>query len=353
MPCIVFRTPGLIDLRAFTVMGMSAKPNAANPIGYFGTGLKYAMAVLVRLGCEPEVWIGRDRHVFVKRPDSFRGKDFELLSIRSMRWGLSRWRTTALPFTTQYGRNWEPWMVFRELEANTRDEGGTTEYADEKPEGVDGQTTIVIDLPAFIDAWRERDKVFLPDASRGGDGTVEVLDGPSEHLYWRGMRVYKLGKPSRLTYNFITHLDLTEDRTLAHEYYARAVLANFIVASNSDHVVEQVLTASDKFWEHDLSFNDSIAPGPAFRRIMARKGVRVYGNAMNYYARYDDRVTPDSYRLDEHHPMPWRLNGDQVDDANGRVVFDKPVGYRGKWDLMAAALLRRVTPVAVTEEDDI
>ena len=39
-------------------MGVSAKPNTKSPIGYFGTGLKYAMAALVRLGTQPVVWIG-------------------------------------------------------------------------------------------------------------------------------------------------------------------------------------------------------------------------------------------------------------------------------------------------------
>lgn len=345
MSCIVFRTPGLIDLRAFTIMGMSSKPNVANPIGYFGTGLKYAMAVLVRLGCEPEVWIGRDRHVFVKSQDSFRGKDFETISIRSMRWGLSRWRTTKLPFTTQYGRNWEPWMAFRELEANTRDEGGTTTHLESSSsivQGVDGDTKIVIDLPAFVDAYRERDNIFLPGAGRDGSATVEVLDGPSEHLYWRGMRVYKLGKPSRLTYNLISHMDLTEDRTLQHEYYARSTIAQFVVSSNSDHVVENVLTAGSKFWEHGMEFNQYTAPGAAFKRVMERLPRRVFGNAWNYYARYDARVTADTYDLDDHHPPPWEHSGDAVLDAKGTIVFDKPVGYVGKWHLMADALLRRV-----------
>lgn len=357
MPCIVFRTPGLIDLRAFTVMGMSAKPNASNPIGYFGTGLKYSMAVLVRLGCEPEVWIGRDRHVFVKTNDTFRGKDFEMLSMRSMRWGLQRWRTTKLPFTTQYGRNWEPWMVYRELEANTRDENGDTIYLDYSAKevglssdqvmwGKDNETTIIVDLPAFVDAWRERDKVFLPNASRGGDMTLEVQDGPSDHLYWRGMRVHKLGKPSRFTYNFISHMMLTEDRTLMGDWYARSLLAQYIVKCNSDAIVEGVLTATDKFWEHGLDFDGMGEPGDGFKRIMARSGSRVYGNAWNYYAGYDHRVTEDTYQLDDHHPLPWKCTDTSVLDRNNREVFVKPPGYVGKWRLAAYALAKRVNVLA-------
>lgn len=32
---IIFDTPGLLDRRALTVMGLSVKPNSRNPIGMF------------------------------------------------------------------------------------------------------------------------------------------------------------------------------------------------------------------------------------------------------------------------------------------------------------------------------
>jgi hypothetical protein len=326
-------------------MGMSSKPNSANPIGMFGTGLKYSIATLVRLGCEPEVWIGRDRHVFMKTPDTFRGKDFELLSMRSMRWGLASWRTTKLPFTTTYGRNWEPWMVFRELESNTRDEDGETIYSEHQTvqiEGEDDTTMIVVDLPAFIDAWRERDKVFLPNASRGGDMTVEVLPGPSDYLYWRGMRVYKLAKPSLLTWNIISYVVLTEDRTLAHEYYARSIIGSYVVKCNSDAVIEKVLTAPEKFWECGMEFIGHGEPGDGFRRIMARIPARVGASAWNYYAAYDTRVTAESYQLEDHHPLPWAVRDDRIVDKNGRDVLSKPYEYVGKWNLLAGVLVRRL-----------
>jgi hypothetical protein len=37
MSAVVFETPGLIDMRAFTMMGMSAKPATQSPIGYLFT----------------------------------------------------------------------------------------------------------------------------------------------------------------------------------------------------------------------------------------------------------------------------------------------------------------------------
>ena len=47
--------PGLIDLHGITTFGVCAKPEAENPIGYFGTGLKYALAFFLGEGLKLEL----------------------------------------------------------------------------------------------------------------------------------------------------------------------------------------------------------------------------------------------------------------------------------------------------------
>lgn len=93
MTAIVFRTPGSIDMRAFTIMGVNAKPNTDKPIGYFGTGLKYAVAVCCRLGASFEVHTSGHRYWFERAPLSFRGQDFEQIVMRRDTWvGGQGWR---------------------------------------------------------------------------------------------------------------------------------------------------------------------------------------------------------------------------------------------------------------------
>src|SRR4030066_94299 len=46
-PTISFQNPGLIPLECITTFGLSAK-DTANPIGQFGTGLKYAISIILR-----------------------------------------------------------------------------------------------------------------------------------------------------------------------------------------------------------------------------------------------------------------------------------------------------------------
>ncbi len=349
---IVFDTPGLIDPRAFAVMGMSAKPNSANPIGYFGTGLKYAMAVLVRLGAKPIIWIGRDRYEFFLKPAEFRGSQFEMLRMKINKWRLTRSSYTDLPFTTQYGRNWEAWMAFRELESNTRDENGETYTADGSIEGEAGSTRIVVDLEVFTEAWENRAEIFLPDAPRTGTG-IQIVDAASNHLYWRGLRVYTTAKPTTVTYNFLDHMQLTEDRTLSYEFMARSALAAWLVKCDDEALIELLLTVDEDVWEHDLEFDSSIAPSAAFHRVMLRYPKNLNINVGAYYSRHDERIVERTFDVFDAHPLPWTLAGNTVFDAKDRAVFDAPYGYEGKWPLVGAAILRRVNPETPIVEEDV
>lgn len=288
MTAVVFKTPGLIDLRAFTVPGMSAKPNSTNPIGMFGTGLKYSVATILRLKGSMVVYIGFDRYEFQMRPEDFRGVSFDRIRMKVNKFSLLRSSYTDLPYTTTYGRNWAPWMVVRELEANTRDEGGTSFKTDSPHVAEAGHTCIVVELDAFIEAYDELSEIFLPDAQREGSG-VQVVDEQSDYLYWRGLRVYKPGKRTLFTYNFLDYLTLTEDRTLAYEFQARAMLADQVAQSDDESFIEMILEAEEDDWEHELEFDTSLKPSEAFHRV-ARRSKKLSGSARGYYGHYDDRI---------------------------------------------------------------
>ena len=148
---IIHEPLGLIDLRAFTTFGINAKPNTNSPIGYFGPGLKYAIAVLVREGLKVTVWIGTEPHEFYCEPSNFRGKDFSLIRMRRQRGVTRKWMATDLPFTTELGKNWKLWMALRELHSNTLDENGLTIRGKLSGEiGKEGCTRIVNGPQSFV-----------------------------------------------------------------------------------------------------------------------------------------------------------------------------------------------------------
>ncbi len=341
MSTIVFSTPGLIDLRSFTIMGMSAKPNSENPIGYFGTGLKYAMAVMVRLGAEPRVWIGKDQHVFVRKQINFRGAEFSQLGLRSLRWGLARWRTTTLPFTTEHGKNWKAWMAFRELEANTRDEGGETlAYPGRASDvnGIEGRTLIAIEHPEFAQAHAGMDEIFLDGGMQVGDGVQILTNRASQNIYYRGLNVYKTRKPCINTYNVLDHLELTEDRTLKYEFMAQGAIGREVAKSQDEDMIERFVSARDEHWESGIVAGDYVQPSDAFLRVMARTK-RATGLWRSYHAAHVPPSSDGPYRLFRVHPLPWRVDGNVILDANGSMMFARPSGYLGNWSMLAQSIV--------------
>lgn len=344
MTCLVFETPGLIDIRAFTLMGVSAKPSTTSPIGYFGTGLKYAIATLVRLGGKPVVWIGEDRYTFFKREGEFRGVAFDKISMRRDRFGLlGKGRITDMPFTTMYGRTWKPWMVVRELESNTRDENGSSYITEGSIILSDaGITRIVIEDADVIEAYRSLNNIFLPGAERSGTG-VQVIEEPSKYLYWRGLRVYELGTAAQRTYNIRDHVYLTEDRTLQGEWHARSLIAQWAATEADRAQVAAIVTAEEgEVWESCLEFDRSVPPSPAFRDTMLNYPKGGSRSAYRYFSAHDNRVTEDSFDLLDVHPLPWSVEGSEVKDSKGVTVFDAPFGYEGRWDIAAKAIIKKL-----------
>lgn len=377
MTAVVFETPGLIDMRAFTVMGAHAKPNTDAPIGFFGTGLKYALAVLVREGAEPVVWVGRDRFRFSKVSSTFRGAPLETIKMSRLRDGNARETSYELPFTTAMGKRWEIWMAYRELASNTFDEGGKVATI-ERPDKFDlmhggpreGYTYVVVDLPAFATAHEKRGDVFLPEGLRSGAG-VQVLPGPSRVLWWRGMRVLDLPKQATFTYNLLDPIDLTEDRTLKYEHQARWAIAKWVVGTATADQAEAVLKAKPDSWEAALDFPGWAMPPPsaAFKEVLTERrgnarpvlaplapselppGPKVSGPisraAWAFFSPHASRpsrtITIEKpWRLTEEHPRPWRVEGLEVLDQVGNAVFGAPEGYYDDWERTAEAIVARI-----------
>jgi hypothetical protein len=250
---ISFKNAGVIDIRAFTTMGASSK-EGENPIGFFGTGLKYALAILLRNGCHVEVFRGLERLEVYKKPVRIRVDDFDVVCM------LGANSNTELGFTTQLGKTWEMWQAFRELYCNTRDEGGVTERGALEPE--EGHTLIRVRGQAFEAAYEDRAEIVLESKPWLALNGVEVHDlGGRTILYYRGVRVYSLPKPTLRTYNFTTGLTLTEDRTLAHgDYIATARFRQSMQWCPNADFIREVLLAPESCWEAGIDWNDCVGP---------------------------------------------------------------------------------------------
>lgn len=359
MPTIIHRTRGLLDLRAITVLGLSAKPSTENPIGMFGTGLKYAIATLCRNGCAPVLWIGRDRYTFAAKPGKFRGTDYQQLRFKLERPGLLQPRYVALPYTTEYGKFWRVWQAFREIESNTRDEGGETwreEFAAADYVGRDGETAIAIDLPEYVEAWEWRDQVFLPGGARApdvGGPKVQVFEeGPRDKIYWRGLRVADIAPKRTLrTYNFLSDEKLTEDRTLASQFSVLWELGAFVLASDDEAFVREVVTAGPDCWEAGVVYPSHVKPGETFLHVTAASKSRASRSALDHASRYAPASSSLAVSEWAKAARPWFVANGGIYDKHARKIFAAPDDFAGNWEKLARSLCDTVNGASLPEEE--
>lgn len=200
---LTFMTPTALPIEAATTMGISAK-EGDKPIGKFGTGLKYAIAGILRLSGTISVRIDSDEYVFTTTDSIIREKPFRIVNCNNVPCG----------FTTDLGKHWQPWQIFRELASNALDEGGS--WVSGSDAELSGRTLMVVNCREVESAGLE-DKVFLDRDNRalllGSTVGAQIYDGPSQHYYFRGIRAGSFGSVAPVTID-IDSGELSEDRLL-------------------------------------------------------------------------------------------------------------------------------------------
>ena len=254
---VYFANKSTIELDAIALMGVSVKDNE-NPIGYFGTGLKFSIATLLRTGHAVTLFRDGEKIEFTKKTKDIRGENFDVICMGDKELG----------FTTKLGRNWKIWQAYRELHCNCTDEGGV--ISDKKIKG-DWGTLIVVEGEEIADAHRNRHETFLQSEPFHDGEYCGLHKGASNKVFYRGVRALDLQQPALFTYNIKTGMTLTEDRTLPNEYGVKGFIAESIATLDDEEAIERFLTAPEGMFEHSTSFGSMICkPSDAFLRTCQR-----------------------------------------------------------------------------------
>lgn len=252
---IFFQNNGAIDLDVIRTMGVSVK-TSENPIGYFGTGLKFAIATLLRTGHKITLDTGGELFEFRTVTKSIRGQDFEMIYMGD----------EQLAFTTDLGKNWHVWQAYREFHSNTLDEKG---YIGRNPRQLDNDsTTFMISGKEIEEIFDIRYQIFLVSEPSWVVDGLEIHRGESSYLYYRGVRVAQLPKRTAFTYNFTMPMQLTEDRTLHSMYDANWKIGNRLPLVADPEFARRILNPDYDDHESEIDYTNCYSPSVEFLDVI-------------------------------------------------------------------------------------
>lgn len=338
---IVFSNPGLLDIRAVQTMGLSVKEHT-NSIGRFGTGLKYAIATLLRHKNDVAIWVGKDCWTFFPQNDTFRGQPVQFIWMKK-----NREAAQPLGITTQLGKDWELWMAMRELESNCRDERGTSSnmFSFDDDDAAPDQTNIVVS-GTMEREYDRLDTIFLKSKPiyDGTQISIHQAANPEQRgwIFYRGVRCGKLEKPSLYVYNIKSTCYLTEDRTFTHSWEPVMQLTVGLIECDVEDILFTILSAKEQYFEHGLDFRGrwySEEYPEVFHKVVKALGVR--GNSSAYMAVLKSEMDKGAVPVDNletHHVVMLekarhfiaRMGHREIKDFEVKVAHDLGENVLGK-----------------------
>lgn len=281
---IVFSNSGLIDVRCITTQGVNVKSDAETAIGEFGTGLKIAIAVLLRTGHEVTIYSGNHEYIFATKKDTVRGKEFTFITMMdhiTSEGGkiLDGIVETQLGFTTDYGKHWQTWMAYRELYSNCTDEKGTVYNDIEQydPAGAQENWTFITVTGPEIDAIHNtRGQYFLLTKPLWEDDAVAIHPKQEGGVFYRGILAGQFEPSPAYAYNIKAKSTLNEDRTFSNIYAVKNTVALALLKCDDRNILLDTLV--NKF-EFGLDYNWTGTPPSstmeelAWAKIKGKEGI--------------------------------------------------------------------------------
>lgn len=241
---VYFYNPGTFDLDTIRVMGVNIK-TIGNPLGHFGTGMKYGIATFLRTGHKVILECNGEKYEFTARKKLIRGEEFDMVFMNE----------EQLPFTTELGKGWKVWQAFREFHSNCTDEMGriTNQPPLENPD-----ICFTVSGPEIDSVFFDRSKIFLHSDPLAIHEGVEIHAGETNDIFYRGVKVYTMPKRSKFTYNLTGTIELTEDRSLKSAYDAQYRISCILAAVNDKSILSKLVKRNETFWDTELDWTNGL-----------------------------------------------------------------------------------------------
>jgi hypothetical protein len=269
---ILIQNEGEIETNSFELIGASTKRGETGKIGFFGSGLKYSIAYMMRKEIDFKVFSGESELKFTTTPETLKNQTFDRICING--------KPTS--YTVTMGPTWkEDWFVLREIYCNAVDESNcqvVRETTSISPSP--GKTRIYIELTdtlrKVISEWDkyfsdERTPIFVaPKIYTSGmgnnDGGLDCLNYQQVRVYHKTEGVfYRRGinvhQNDRRMFDYeLKHININEDRTAQNMNCTSYMFADMLGQMDNENWVKSVLRTAqdDKISEEysSMSWND-------------------------------------------------------------------------------------------------
>lgn len=258
MEYLKIQSAGEIEIEAFTLIGASSKRNDETKIGYFGSGLKYSIAALLRNGIDFRIFQGENEIKFDVVDKIFRDESYKAISVNG--------KETSMT-TTMGGKDWDiSFAPIREIYSNALDEDDAVVLQTViEPKGDAGRTTFFIEKTTEISHFFENFNSYFCDKNPNvlhRNKFISIYPVPDQdglRLFRKGILCYQNEKTKTVFHYNSPHFEINESRVLSNSYHALANISKGWKICTDKNLIKDLIEGlkggNTGQYEHRLDFS--------------------------------------------------------------------------------------------------
>lgn len=257
MNYLKIQSKGEIEVEAFTLIGASSKRNDETKIGYFGSGLKYSIASMLRNNIDFKIFKGENEIKFSVVDKDFRNDVYKAICVNGIETSMT---------TTMGGNDWDiPFAPFREIYSNALDEDENVVLNKVSSIfGESGTTSIFIECTEAVSDFYSNFHEYFCNKNPNvlaSNVYISILPKSSSgelKLFRKGILCYQNNIKSLFTYNS-KDFEINESRVLLNAYRARNTIAKGIMMLTNQSLIKEFINGlkggNSGYYEHNFDYS--------------------------------------------------------------------------------------------------